>query len=328
MPGGRKKKIWPCGVCTKNCENDAIWCKQCNTWYHQHCEKITKETFSKLGDLPVQYVCNYCCRDTNMQFDYEAALRRLKSRHAKLDHLLMLEEILCRLHNPSLMKVEQQLFEHTVLQRDNDALTHYKKCGTTDGRVPVLSSGDGNCLFNSFSIALYGHENESSKFRLLCALELKKNREKYIDSHKGDDAWVHINGNFQEGLCDVATGKYVSGWAIQAMANVVGRPVCSVYPPMNGLTDTAFQLLNTRFNPHKKGKFSEPIFILWTNSSKDHQKTWVPNHFVPLLRSYRTETVVNLANDDTDEKKDNEKKAQVHEEENLTQEGITDKVKV
>ena len=41
-----------------------------------------------------------------------------------------------------------------------------------DGKIPVFVSGDGNCLFNSLSVGLVGHEKFATEVRVRTCLEM------------------------------------------------------------------------------------------------------------------------------------------------------------
>jgi hypothetical protein len=45
--------------------------------------------------------------------------------------------------------------------------------------VPIKATGNGDCLYNSFSICLVGNENLSGVLRLLTAIEMYQNSEFY-----------------------------------------------------------------------------------------------------------------------------------------------------
>ena len=45
----------------------------------------------------------------------------------------------------------------------------------------MFLSGDGNCLFNSLSVGLVGHEKIATEIRLRACLEMVLNRRTYDD---------------------------------------------------------------------------------------------------------------------------------------------------
>ena len=201
-----------------------------------------------LSSIIPEFICSKCCKGCKGQFNYRSAILRLRDCSGPVFEYLSREKILLRNEKPLMdsNNFNIPIFKHChpSLFQDRHALVAYQRCGNTDGRIPVRSSGDGNCLFNSVSIALFGNERFASMFRLLSAIEMFDNQVTYVNLHDCE-MWCNINGDFEKALDDCARGRYVSGWAIHALATVVGRPICSVYPPMNGLTDVAFRILNT-----------------------------------------------------------------------------------
>ncbi|KAK7480173.1 hypothetical protein BaRGS_00028558 [Batillaria attramentaria] len=79
-------------------------------------------------------------------------------------------------------------------------------------------------------------------------------------------------------------------WTMSALTSVIGTPIKSIYPAVNGQEDRAISALNTQFSPRvvkEDQKQEDAIKILW--STKKPAKTpvppgtWVPDHFVPLV---------------------------------------------
>ena len=44
---------YPCGYCGKNCTRLCVACDQCETWFHNTCQKLTK-------DPNCDYICLKC----------------------------------------------------------------------------------------------------------------------------------------------------------------------------------------------------------------------------------------------------------------------------
>ena len=53
-----------------------------------------------------------------------------------------------------------------------------------DRKMPAFVSGDGNCLFNSLSVGLVGHEKLATEIRVRTCLEMILNRHAYYDGQK------------------------------------------------------------------------------------------------------------------------------------------------
>ena len=69
-----------------------------------------------------------------------------------------------------------------------------------------------------------------------------------------------------------------------ALANVMGRPIVSVYPEY--AAQTVRRYLNRIFWPFEEfQRANMPLYILWTNvfGVKLEEKEWKPNHFVLLV---------------------------------------------
>ncbi len=103
---GRKifKQIeYPCGTCDKDCEvgsPPAVFCGDCNLWYHAVCQQLTAEMMKSLeNDVVQDYVCKNCAQQ-NGDFDYRSSLLRLfLARNETLDVLrsaTTLEKIILR----------------------------------------------------------------------------------------------------------------------------------------------------------------------------------------------------------------------------------------
>ena len=52
--------------------------------------------------------------------------------------------------------------------------------------IPVKSYGDQNCPFSSFSLILFGHENNHTELKIRSVAELACNEELYLDSDTFD----------------------------------------------------------------------------------------------------------------------------------------------
>ena len=61
------------------------------------------------------------------------------------------------------------------------------KCSLSEIGVPALSTGNGNCLFNSVSTALTGDEELATELRLRTAIEMSLN----FDFYKARDDFAY-----------------------------------------------------------------------------------------------------------------------------------------
>ena len=77
--------------------------------------------------------------------------------------------------------------------------------------------------------------------------------------------------------------QYAGVLTFAALANVLSRPITSVYPKAND-ADEYFNILNTIFYPHTKDSDTQsPIRILWSGPPPDVDHDWCANHFIPIL---------------------------------------------
>ncbi len=178
------------------------------------------------------------------------------------------------------------------------------------GRVPVVTDGDGNCLFHAVSIAAFGFDGMHHMLRRRVLYEMVTNEARYED-----DEWLqigigpgfaHRSGSVSRaiaeqsatfnGLADTRNvivndilhaeilentvdGAWCGLWQVAALANVLKCPVVLVYPKKGA--GGAHPELHRTFVPHeKKFRSREPIYIQWSST----QRGGCVNHFVPLLR--------------------------------------------
>ncbi|KAJ7391493.1 hypothetical protein OS493_018540 [Desmophyllum pertusum] len=185
--------------------------------------------------------------------------------------------------------------------------------------VPVRSTGDGNCLFNSASLAICQNESLAVELRLRTCFELAKNREFYRRHPVLVNTQIDYTGRHGPGvmsvetLCDLTcfassssnvqekqgfeaafnneimrtaeNYSYSGTLQIMALASVLGVPVETVYP------DQKHRLLPVYQNVYKPRQCSNRadsavVRILWTSTRgwPDRSKEFVVNHFVPLLK--------------------------------------------
>lgn len=163
--------------------------------------------------------------------------------------------------------------------------------------VALRSTGDGNCLFNSASIALVGDESLAIELRARTCVELLVNAERYERRHRDDGFELCASGVPDCCLELARVGAFCSVWAMPALASVIGRPLRSCYPPINGPDDELSRVLNVLFRPlhqpylddDQSDEEEEPIMIMWTSALLDEfgergQGIWTPDHFVPLIK--------------------------------------------
>ena len=296
---------YPCGDCGGICITDVICCDNCENRFPYKCQNLllkknVTEIRSRKNSL-CDYVCTKCTKTVDGNFDFEKSLKRLEkySLSGHLEAGARIERLLLRHENnkPLGSRKDFVYSPDSLLGPDpvsKMVLENHKI--SFDGKIPVFVSGDGKCLFNSLSVGLVGHEKLATEIRVRTCLEMVLNRHAYYDgpNAKKNERLLEVTDSYDE-ACNAASrkGAFSSAWTMLAAATVLGCPIQSVFPPRNGRLDKAFCYLNETFTPvSSKSKF-DPICIMWTSTSYSYHKTWLPNHFVPLIAT-KEQSIIDL----------------------------------
>ena len=197
---------------------------------------------------------------------------------------------------------------------------------TPQSYVPVRSTGDGNCLFNSASIAICQSEQLACELRLRTCLELALNREHYRHHPVITSAQIPYQSQRRGGgimpvetLFDIACFEakssvvfqkidfdtafnseimrtsinfsYSGTLQIMGLASMLGVPLETVYPEQRHKLLPIYQNV---FHP-RRALGSGSVRIMWSNTNgwPDRTKEFVVNHFVPLFRQNRSTPLLN-----------------------------------
>ena len=194
------------------------------------------------------YICTKCTNTLDGNFDYEKSLKRLEkySLSGNLEAGVREERIILRNENSKPLSPRNdfnyQPSSSFATDRVSKLILENHKI-TFDGKSPAHVSGDGNCLFNSLSVGLVGHEKIAPEIRVETYLEMVFNRHAYYDgpNAKRNERILLVSDNYNEACNSAARdGAFLSAWTMLAAATVLGCPIQSVYPPQNGLLDRAF----------------------------------------------------------------------------------------
>jgi len=153
MPPAKKAKF-PCGVCKKECNAKSVGCGECDTWYHYSCEKLDQHHIKEVESLPLEYVCTNCTTRWGY-FQYQNSLQRLNLAASKsvsaLKTAARMERVLLRNHTLyDFDSVSSAAHVQDIISNELIALS-----GGIADKHPYMTSTDGNCLFNSASMATY-----------------------------------------------------------------------------------------------------------------------------------------------------------------------------
>ena len=177
--------------------------------------------------------------------------------------------------------------------------------GNLDPLKPVTTIGDGNCLFRSMSILLFGNENYHIEMRVRTVIELALHIEHYADENTvgGADKRYryaapirHTDANClttngiikmlqQEAINACKIYTWASIWQIFALSSGVGYSIKTVYPVTNSYS--FYNDYNRIINPRKPLSATSPLTIMFTRVSAPPPSMsgnkWHPNHFEPCI---------------------------------------------
>ena len=176
--------------------------------------------------------------------------------------------------------------------------------------IPMQSYGDGNCLFRSISLIVFGHENYHTELRVRTIIELTFNEELYLKektfsemaeySHDGILEYIievsvsdgsYVPNNRKESLRNeimhsAKRDTYASMLHTMALCNVIKKPINSIHPMVQNPSidrDVHNQVLFPIGEIYYSDSLSDILTILWTHTSDTNLVGWKPNHFVPCF---------------------------------------------
>jgi len=151
---------------------------------------------------------------------------------------------------------------------------------------PINVAGDGNCLMRSISHTLFGTEAAHVLLRLLCVIEVLRNRSFYDPAHADfyapykADVWLKLPNFTHFVTCLSTLGAYCDMLGVLAASTVVQKAIQTWWPlsARPGEISPFTKLVIGRGLTHCR----RPVNIMWTVSE---YKGGIPdiNHFVPLL---------------------------------------------
>ncbi|CAC5373845.1 unnamed protein product [Mytilus coruscus] len=172
---------------------------------------------------------------------------------------------------------------------DQTAQNILTKCRLNDVGALYEVFLNGSCLFDSVSVSLCGTQEFSTELRARTAIEMIRLKS-CILSLPVTPSLVTVSPNYVALVFSCASpGGYSSIWTIFALANVVGVPIKSAYPPINGINDRPFKILNLAVMPQKPSTDTDTLTVMWTRlQGYQNKHYWYADHFVPLLKTLTT----------------------------------------
>ena len=88
-------------------------------------------------------------------------------------------------------------------------------------KCPFQTSTDGNCLFNSASIATFGDQSKAAELCVLTCLEMLDHSDYYERQHKTTGLHLVIH-DYNEAVVECAIdGNFLCAWTIHALSSVL-----------------------------------------------------------------------------------------------------------
>ena len=180
--------------------------------------------------------------------------------------------------------------------------------------ITVRVLGDGNCLFRSFSVLMFGNETHHIEMRawasveLICNIEYYLNEEHVFHSNSGQamfwiahystlaaDSYLNMNDPSNQLIVlwncitdGLVLNTWVGMWHICALASVAQSCVRSIYLAERVQINEASQvrnILNVKCFPRIQNALAETCSVMWTRVGATASSLWQPNHFVPCLEN-------------------------------------------
>jgi len=152
---------------------------------------------------------------------------------------------------------------------------------------PLMVAGDGNCLYRSVSLLLYGTDSYHELLRLTTAVEILSNQQWYDTTHPNcrcpfkDERRLFLP-HYQQLCANTATdGAYSDMLTIYALSHAMNRPIQTFAQSLRsgGFDASPYMRL---MNCAAPGRL---LTVMWSTGGKVPAVGQVDiNHFVPLVK--------------------------------------------
>jgi len=165
--GSKRARIapaYPCRVCKAECsyEQDCVQCDGCEAWMHTGCIRMNHDQYTVYGATThLQFFCLQCSRDANGLVNFHASLRRIASLAPDIPRMqaqAQSEMALLSFYNVTLPSISLPSTDHANEHKQSVDLLEDRCHWLLTKFSPASVGGDGNCLFRSASMALFGCE--------------------------------------------------------------------------------------------------------------------------------------------------------------------------
>ena len=174
-----------------------------------------------------------------------------------------------------------------------------------DNIFPVKVGADGNCLYRSFSVLVFGHEEFHIEIRVRCLLAMILRAKHMISpammGEETIDIFSDLAGYTGDSDADVRSengrydiiwktlqnrseeGKWANFWHVAAMASALNNQIRLIYPHRNIPIDCKQRHVLNRVIHSATKNNNENLNVMWTWSSLPKSHKSKPDHFVPCL---------------------------------------------
>ena len=125
------------------------------------------------------YICLSCRNDALGTFDFVKGLERLKK-----DSLASYEQLTIGVEREKLLlkkvPLDASVHEDFSYQRQDLIANAIVLQYTVSTKVTLQSTGNGDCLFNSFSTGLVGDKSRAVELRYRCCIEMVTNKKQIV----------------------------------------------------------------------------------------------------------------------------------------------------
>ena len=164
--------------------------------------------------------------------------------------------------------------------------------------VPYVTTGDGDCLFNSLSIALYGHEKFAQTIKYRVVVYLVEHGHNLQDRVSEEEAQDVTDSERQQVVWDcIVPGMYHGVRSIIACAYALNITIQVLYPQFDNGPLYDGKTYEQTYNVPKPGSSSQPPFlvvtIMWTGPARptranfgrglQEDQVFRVNHFVSII---------------------------------------------
>ena len=280
---------YPCSICNEECHESCIECSNCKRWVHFECTMLNASLVQEWGKGTRHFVCKKCAFSQG-NCDYQRAFIRIqnllsssfkqKKSHADSELLLM-----NTYHEDFTMSTVSYHDSPGYADKVSQDILEMFQPGIARQYLAKATVGDGNCLYRTVSLRLFGNEEGHLKLRFLTALEMMRYPE-YYDmenrNYKGQLIDDRIITSDYKSLLSMAMkpGSFSETMHIYALSAAIGVPITTFCSPQ-----TMFQSPFSRVVAGRDVRSTqEPqIIVMWTQIARTKPSCQIIFHCLVII---------------------------------------------